>query len=144
MVPSLYRNGASLPAHPANRLSTLFDRFFNDDFFGAPVSAWRSVPLSLWQDEQNIYVEMDAPGLTDKDIELSIEQGDLLIKGERKCERREGAYDTRCYGQFQQRITLPAAVDGQKVEAKLANGVLAVTCPKSEAAKPRRISVKSE
>ena len=51
---------------------------------------------------------------------------------------------TRSYGRFEQRVTLPTPVDADKVEAKLANGVLSITLPKSEEAKPRKIALKSE
>jgi HSP20 family protein len=57
---------------------------------------------------------------------------------------KEGGYDTRSYGRFEQRVTLPAPVDADKVEGKLANGVLSLTLRKSEAAKPRKIALKSE
>jgi HSP20 family protein len=148
MLPTLRKNGSLIPATmggPINRLSSLFENVFNNDLF-APLTtpAWSALPLSMWEDEHNVHVEVDAPGLTDKDIEVSVHQGDLVIKGERKCERQEGGYDTRCYGRFEQRITLPSLVDADKVEAKLANGVLCVTFAKSEEAKPRKIALKSE
>lgn len=148
MLPAL-RNGSLVPTingGPVNRLSSLFDRFFNDDLFVplATAPAWTTLPLSLWEDEQNVYIQMDTPGVTEKDIDLTVHEGDLIIRGERKCERQEGGYDTRSYGRFEQRVSLPSAVDADKVEAKLANGVLAVTFPKSEAAKPRKIALKSE
>jgi HSP20 family protein len=148
LLPTL-RNGSSLPGAwggPVNRLSTLFDQFFNDDPFFAPLAArtWPALPLSVWEDDNNIYVEADAPGLTEQDVELSVQDGNLLIQGERKCERKQGGFDTRSYGRFGQRVVLPAAVDADKVEARLANGVLSITLPKCEAAKPRRITLKSE
>ena len=79
-----------------------------------------------------------------KDVELTLHDGDLILQYERKSEEKKGGYDTRTYGRFEQRVTLPAPVDADKVEAKLANGVLSVTFPKSESAKPRKIAVKSE
>jgi HSP20 family protein len=140
------RNGSTLvrtEGTPFNRLAPLFSGFF-DDFF-TPVSAptWSSLPLCLWQDENHLYIEMDAPGVTEKDIDLTFHEGDLIIQGERKGERKEGAFDNRTYGRFEQRITLPSPVDFDKVEAKLANGVLSITFPKSEEAKPRKIALKS-
>ncbi len=150
MLPAL-RNNSLVPATfgaPVNRIASLFDRFFNDDFFRmGPMTAsptWTSLPLSLWEDEHNVYVEVDAPGVTDKDIDLAVHQGHLILRWERKCSRAEGVYDTRRYGQFQQRIALPTGVDADKVEAKLANGVLTVILPKSDEAKPRKIRIQSE
>lgn len=146
MLPIL-RNGSLVPASstaPVNRVASLFDRFFNDDWFTPPSQSWTTLPLSMWEDDHNVYAEVDLPGMTDKDIEVSVHNGDLIIRGERKCERTEGGYDTRFYGRFQQRVSLPAPVDAEKVEAKLANGVLSLTFPKSEEAKPRKITLKSE
>ena len=141
------RNGSGLATYhspAANRLTPVFDRLF-DDFF-APIAAapaWSSLPLSMWEDENHIYIEMDAPGLTENDIDVSVHAGELVIQGERKCERKQGAYDTRSYGRFEQRLSLSAPVNAENIEAHLANGVLSVTCPKSEEAKPRKIAVKS-
>src|SRR4051794_34660415 len=98
MLPAIRRNGSLIPpGAPTGRLSSLFDRFFDDDWFApltASAPAWSGLPLSMWEDEHNVYVELDAPGVTDKDVEVSVHNGDLLIKGERKCERKEGCYDT--------------------------------------------------
>src|SRR4051812_43938113 len=143
MLPAIRNNGLVPTDRPVNRIASLFDRFFGDDFFG-PATAWSSLPLATWEDEHNLHIEMDAPGLTDKDIEVSVHDGALYVSGERRCERTEGGYDTRTYGRFEQRLALPTLVDADKVEAKLANGVLKVTLPKSEQAKPRKISIKTE
>jgi HSP20 family protein len=148
MLPALLNGSSALTntARPINRLSALFDHFFNDNLF-APLTlaqTWTARPLSLWQDEHNVYVEMDTPGVTDKDIDLSLNDGDLIIRGERKCERKDDRYDSRTYGQFEQRVSLPAPVESDKVEAKLTNGVLSVRLPKNPEAKPRKIAIKSE
>lgn len=145
MLPALQTNGLTQVAEPVNRISALFDRFFNDELFAptAQPQAW-SVPLSMWEDEDNYYVEVDAPGMTEKDIDVSIQHGDLIITGERKCDRRGQGYDTRTYGRFAQRISLPAAAKTDKVDAKLVNGVLSLTFPKGDEAKPRKIALRSE
>ena len=141
MLPAI-RNGSALSTSPVNRLSTLFDRFFEDTFTPLAVDpAWGNFPMSMWEDGDSIHFEFDAPGVTDKDVELTIHDGELIVRGERKAEEKQGGYDTRTYGRFERRVTLPSAVDAEKVEAKLANGVLSVTCPKSEAAKPRKIAI---
>jgi HSP20 family molecular chaperone IbpA len=123
------RNDSGLAPYrgtPVNRIATLFDRVFGDDLF-APLTAapaWTALPLSVWEDEDHVHVEADLPGVTDKDIEVSVHQGELVIRGERKCERQEARYDTRYYGRFEQRVSLPSPVDADKAEARLANGVL--------------------
>lgn len=133
MVPTLL-NGSQ-----ANRVASLLDRIFDADFTPAP--AWAAAPVALWEDEQNLYVEMDAPGVAEADIDVTFHNGELLIVGERKAEKRENGHDTRRYGRFGQRIALAVPVDVDNVAAKLADGVLAVTLPKSETAKPRRITL---
>jgi len=144
MVPVLQSNGslAHTSQAPVNRLSTLFDRIFNDDFFTP--QALNVLPLSMWEDEEKFYVEVDAPGMTEKDIDVSVDNGDLVIRGERNCEEKGNGYDTRSYGRFEQRISLPAWAKADTVQAKLANGVLSLTFPKGEEAKPRRIALKAE
>jgi HSP20 family protein len=132
---------------PANRLSTLFERLLDADRFLGPLMnapSWSAMPLTMWDDEQNVHLEIDAPGFTEKDIDISVHEGSLIIRGERKNERSDAGYDTRTYGRFEQQIVLPCSVDAERVEAKLANGVLTLMCPKSEASKPRKIAIKSE
>ncbi len=129
-------SGSATPA--AHRFSNLLDQFFAPD-----ASARPALPLGMWQDENAVYVEADTPGLTDQDFDVSVHGRVLTIRGERKSAGHDGRFDTRSYGRFEQRVGLPAPVDADRVEAKLANGVLALTLPKSEAAKPRKISVRA-
>jgi HSP20 family protein len=147
MLPIL-RDGSLTPTvdAPVNRLSNFLDRFFDDDFFAPLPAATRiaAVPLSMWEDDEHLYVEMDAPGIAEKDIDVSVHNGELVVRGERRCERRANGYDTRTYGRFEQRISLPAWVRADQVDAKLANGVLSVTFSKGEEAKPRKIALRSE
>lgn len=148
MLPAVPTNGSMVPSSletPVNRLSTFVDRFFNEDLFSpravAPVAV---VPLCMWEDEDRFYIEVDVPGLTENDIDVSIHNSILLLRGERKCERKAHCYDTRSYGRFEQRITLPNWAKADKVEAKLAHGILSLTFTKGEEAKPRKISLRSE
>ena len=145
MLPALRNNDMALTT-PTNRLTSLFDRILGDDPIFAPLAApaWAGMPQSVWEDEHAVYVEVDAPGVAEKDIDLSFRDGALVIRGERKSERSGNGYDTRTYGRFEQRVALPCPVDADKAEARLAHGVLTVTCPKSEDAKPRKIAIKSE
>jgi HSP20 family protein len=141
MLPAILNGTAS-----ANRLSNLFERFINEEPLFAPqaVTRWAGPPVSMWQDEQSVCIELDTPGVAEADIDVSLHDGELVVSGERKAERKGVGFDNRPYGRFEQRFQLPCAVDAEKVSAKLVNGVLSLTCPKSEAAKPRKISIKSE
>jgi HSP20 family protein len=139
MVPAI-RN-----AQVANPFGRLFNRFFDDAF--APfegASAVGNFPHALWHDEDAVYVELDAPGLTETDIEITVRGDDLHVRAERKAEEKKNGYETRAFGRFEQWVRLPVAVDSDKVEAKLANGVLRVKLPKSASAKARKIAVRAE
>jgi HSP20 family protein len=139
MLPALRNTGALAPT-PANRLTSLFDDLFTP--FAAP--AWAGQPLTMWEDADAVHVEMDAPGIAAGDIDLSVQDGVLTVQGERKCESKDALYEGRCYGRFAQRVTLPAAVDADRVEATLASGVLKVTLPKTPESKPKKIAVRAE
>ncbi len=126
------------------------DFFFNDlfsPFHDTVRQPSVGVPVDLWEDDDNVYAELEVPGVEMNDIEVSIEDGELSIKGERKVANLEGVTlhrRERCGGAFTRLFTLPAGVDAAQVEAVLKNGVLTITLPKTAAAKPQRITVKSE
>jgi HSP20 family protein len=131
---------------PANRLERLFDRFFDDSFFNFGVTPeWGAgVPVALWQDEDHVYVEAELPGLTDQDVDVTVHNGMLFIRGERKPEEgRQYLYNGRAWGRFERVITLPEAVDADHVQAELTNGILRVALPKSPEAKPKKITLKT-
>ena len=94
-------------------------------------------------------LQAELPGLTSEDVELSVENGVLTISGEKKQEREEGEEGTdyhlveRRYGRFERRFSVPRSVLPEKVKADFANGTLNITLPKAEAAKPRRIPIKT-
>lgn len=139
MLPVLHTDSAN--GTPINRL---LDHFFRDDI-APPATNWSGLPLSVWQDDANVYVEADMPGFKSDEIEISLEQRTLMIGGERKRVERPGdGYDSRLYGRFEHRVVLPVDVQADQVVAEFDCGVLKLTLPKSEAAKPRRISVKCD
>jgi HSP20 family protein len=147
MLPVLQTNGvARSTAEPVNRLSTVLDQLFDDHFFSplAAPQAIASTPMAIWEDENSYHIEMDAPGMTENDIDISIQNGDLIIRGERRRERNEHGYDTRNYGRFEQRISLPTGARAETADAKLTKGVLSLTFPKGEEAKPRRIIIQGD
>jgi HSP20 family protein len=147
-VPATLRNGSfsSLADSPVNRLSSWLDQFYSNGFWGPQRASQAEpaavLPMSIWDDEDHLYIEMDAPGISEKDIDVSLHDGELIIRGERKRPHDSNGFDTRRYGQFEQRVTVPAMVDANRVEAKLAEGVLRVTLPKAPESKPRKIPVK--
>jgi HSP20 family protein len=141
---------ATLPFSPLasnafNGIDSLFDRLFRDELdLNRPKSAWGFVPVSVWQDENNIYVEADLPGVTEKDLEITVHNRVLTIKAERRDEEaRKYDFNGRTFGSVERAVVLPESVDSDHVEAKLTNGILSVTLPKHPEARPKRIAVKS-
>lgn len=136
------------------------DRLF-DDFFtpvagegrsfaapGAAAALWPS--LDVDETPQAYTVTAELPGLTEKDIELTLRDNALVLSGEKRSERNQEdggrRWSERSFGRFERVIPLEAEVDADKVQATCRSGVLTVTLPKNENArdKTRRIEVKSQ
>jgi HSP20 family protein len=126
------------------------DRLF-DEFFTMPTvsqQGWSVPMVDMYQTENDIVVKATLPGLEPEDLDIQI-TGDLLtLRGEVKHEAaEEGAkYHIRehRYQSFSRSLTLPAAVEADKSNAEMKNGVLTLTLPKAEEAKPKVISVKAK
>lgn len=146
MVPMLR---TSVPFSPLgssyNRLDSLFDQFFGEDGESARAGWTRSgAPVSMWHDDDNVYVETELPGVDEKDVEATIHDGVLLIKAARQpVEGRTYLYNSRSFGRFERAIVLPELVDSDRVEASLSAGVLRLVMPKHPASRPRKITLKS-
>ena len=134
------------------RLTDLRDEI--DRLFEAPLSAFaRSSQLlsgwtpaiDLFEDKDNFIVRAELPGMKKDDIELSLHDGSLSISGERKTENTYQEAEVyraeRFFGRFQRTVTLPAPVQAEDVKAQYADGILTVTLPKTEEAKPKHINV---
>lgn len=104
-------------------------------------------PLNVWDDDNNLYVEAEVPGMELDELEIFVNGDDqLTIQGERKQpdgEERAWHRQERGYGKFARLIQLPSDVESEKVAAEYQDGVLLVTLPKKEEAKPRRIEVQT-
>jgi HSP20 family protein len=109
--------------------------------------AW-SPAVNILEGPEGIKISTDLPGMKAEDVEVSVEDGVLTIRGERRFEEAaEGeTYHRveRCYGAFERTFTLPTSVDPAKIEARFTNGEMAVTLPKREESKPRSVKVKIE
>jgi HSP20 family protein len=126
------------------------DRLF-DSFTGmAPArtegaGAMWSPAVDVREDQDNFYVEAELPGMSKDDIELEVENNVLMLKGERRFERKEEKEDfhfiERSYGSFYRSFALPKNVDGENISAGYKDGVLTVTIPKKEEVKPKRVSI---
>jgi HSP20 family protein len=116
-------------------------RLFAEPSTGRP---WMP-PVDISEDENELVVKADVPDVKFEDIHVNLENDTLTLKGERKFEKTsdKGGYHRieRSYGGFERSFTVPNTVDGEHVKADYKNGVLTVTLPKKESAKPRKINV---
>jgi len=137
------------PAHRWGTLRHEVDRFFENpwgelarssEFFGGWAPA-----LDLHEDKDSLTLRAELPGMKKEDIEIAIEDGVLSISGERKREEKYGDAESyrseRFFGRFNRSLTLPKPVNVEQVKASYKDGVLTVTLPKTEAAKPKQIEV---
>jgi len=126
-------------------LDRLFEGFA-DPFDGGVVRNTGAYPaVNVWEDGDSLYAEAEIPGVTMEDIEVNVVGNELSIKGERKPMCGEGFtvhQRERGTGEFSRFLTLPVAVKADGVDAVLKNGVLTITLPKADEAKPKRIEVK--
>ena len=101
-------------------------------------------PVDILETENELLLRMDVPEIQLKDVDIRLENDTLTVKGERKFEQPQGkGYHRieRSYGTFARSFTLPNTVDIEKVRADYKNGVLTITLPKKDVAKPRTIRV---
>lgn len=132
---------------PFNRLSSLFDLSFPGFASGSEeslFSGWTPA-LDVYQDKDQVVVKAELPGLKKEEIEITLQDGELTLSGERKREEesnKEGTFRSeRFFGRFQRSVALPVMVDSTKVTATYKDGILTVTLPKAEEAKPKQIQV---
>jgi len=118
------------------------NRLFSDD--GAKTRPWAPA-VDIMETENELVLKADVPGVALKDIDIQLENGTLTVKGERKYEREEknkGFHRMeRSYGTFVRYFTVPDTVDAEHVHAAYEAGVLTITLPKKEIAKPKTIKV---
>lgn len=130
-------------------LQTEVNRLFNSAGWGLPRRAdlgglWNP-SLDLFEDKDNIVVKVELPGVKKDEIQLSVHDGLLTITGERKSEEEVKEGETirseRFFGRFQRTVALPKTVAIEKSKANYKDGVLTVSLPKTEEAKPKQIAV---
>jgi HSP20 family protein len=157
------RNGAStglstreFEQRPFVALQHEMNRLFDDAFRGfdaaLPLSRFPSLrggwpSVDIGENDKEVTVTAEIPGLTEKDVEVTLANGVLTIRGEKRAETEDKPrqFSERFYGSFERRFDLGAEVQEDKVEASFANGVLTVKLPKSEKARSqvKRIAIKS-
>ena len=124
-----------------NEIRHVFNRFFADT---GTASEW-TPRVDVREEDTRYVIAADVPGIELKDIEISTDKGVLTIKGERKSETKTDNTKVtrieRSYGNFVRSFAVPNSFDTEKIGASYKNGVLTVSLPKKEAAKPRQIKV---
>lgn len=137
---------------PVLQLRDEVDRLLTNAFGNGVVGARRFVSglsfpsLNVWEDDANLYVEAELPGVKAEDLDVSVVGEELTLKGKRGDDApQEASYHRRerGVGEFTRVLRLPVPVNPDQVQASLENGVLQLTLPKAESAKPRKIKVNS-
>ena len=123
----------------------LFEPFFRMPYFAeeAQAAGWNPA-VDVLEENERIIVKVEAPGVEEKDLRVTFEDGLLTIAGERQFERKDDRnYHRieRAYGTFTRTFTLPRSVDGTKITASYRNGVLEVEIPKKEESRPKQIQI---
>ena len=133
--------------HLQNEMSRMFDNAVAGAEDGSNVATSHWTPaVDIREDAERFVITADVPGIDPEDIEVTMENGVLTIKGERKLEARgegDNGYRRveRVYGSFYRRFTLPDTADAEAISASGRHGVLEVAIPKRAALQPKRIAV---
>jgi HSP20 family protein len=101
--------------------------------------------VDVYEDKDNLLVKAELPGLKKEDIQISLDNGNLTLSGERKQEEKHQDADVyrseRWAGRFHRSVSLPCRVESEKIKATYNEGVLTITLPKAEDAKPKQIPI---
>jgi len=131
------------------------NRLFDEAFRGWPLVTRNDTPLvgnwmppvDIVEDKDHVRIAAELPGVKPEDVSITMENGVLTIRGEKQAQRTEDTGERthrfeRTYGMFERSFSVPSSVDAEHISAKYEQGVLTVTLPKVEKAKPRQITVK--
>jgi HSP20 family protein len=138
------------PSWPLSRLQNQIEQLFNESFdwlgpLATPFHSWGPA-VDVVEDKNRVLVKAELPGMKKEEIEVYITGGALNIAGERKEESASKSGGSvrieRYFGRFQRLVQLPAEVEAKKIEAHYKDGVLTISCPKTEEAKQKQIEVK--
>jgi len=134
--------------NPFNEVENVWGDFFDDDKFVPMVSRPVSMmpPMDVYDDKDNVYVDVALSGVDPKDVAIEIENGILSVSGnvEKKTEIDEKNYYKKEIRKsaFSRKVSLPSEVDGEKAQATYENGVLKISVPKKNETKSKKIEIK--
>ena len=144
-LPAERRGALETPQRPRTMFDLMEDMFRTPFETGLAQMEYPAVNIS--EDEKNITVEAELPGMDSKDIDISLQNNMLILQGEKKFEdeQNQGSYHRieRSYGSFYRTIPLSASVDEDNVKASFKNGILSVTLPKQNVEQGKKISIES-
>jgi HSP20 family protein len=149
LTPFTGRELARLGDNPFAKIQRELNRALDDVWSGLPFTdggaVTTAIRIDLKEDDKAYHVTADLPGMTEKDVEVSFQDGILTIRGEKKIERDE-KQDTwhiveRSSGSFVRQFNLPANIDNAKIAAKFDKGVLAVMLPKKPEQQAKKIEI---
>src|SRR5947209_6515669 len=136
------------PFRELNSLQSQMNRLFQDFGRGSQDELMTTgfIPaVDVYEDEQNLTLSLEVPGLDEKDIDIRLENNQLTVRGERRFEKEQKEENfhriERRYGSFSRSFTLPNTIDTENVNASYENGVLKLELAKREEAKPKQIKV---
>ena len=146
LVPYVRRS--ETPSRLWPETSRFFEEFFNDFPFTSSLvhtgENWMPA-VDILEKDGNLILRAELPGMSEKEIDLKLENNTLTLKGARRMENEDNkdSYHRieRSYGSFSRSFTLPESVDSDKIKAEYKNGVLTVTIPQKPEVKPREIPV---
>jgi HSP20 family protein len=123
----------------------IFDRFFDRGGSDQATSAVWSPRTDLMETDESYRIRLDLPGMKKDDINITLQNNTLTVRGERTSERTDDREEyvrvERAFGTFHRTFTLPDAVDAERIEAAYDDGVLTVTVPKTEESTRRQIEI---
>ena len=137
---------------PFNELRRAMDRLFDERFF-TPYQLFtfgrdEITPIDVYQTDNEVVVKATVPGVKPEEVDVSIADNMLTIKGETKAEekieRKDYLYQEHRYGTFRRSVALPSGLDTEKTAASFDNGILTLTIPRTKEAKPKQIKVKAK
>jgi len=144
MSPLLTRRRTFAPWRELEDLENRLARLGGDFGEGETIAAWRPA-VDLTESDEEFRLTAEFPGMSASDIDVEVQEGDLILRGEKEMEEEKEEEDyhvtERSYGEFYRRLTLPSSVDAEKITAEMKDGVLSVRMPKSEEKTGRKIRV---
>lgn len=143
MLTTLPNRVSAMFADPFQAVFRDFDRDFSWNGNGSADVVRKVAPLSMWSDGNAVFIDMDVPGIALADLDVSVENGKLTIRGQRKAAERPDGYmhEERFFGQFERTVALSEWVDPGTIEATLSDGVLHLKLSKKPEAQRQKVAI---